>query len=71
VRKYRYEDQGFDLRELWYAIKFSDSQQTPGLRVADLVAQIAVRHFERDLAISAWKRLNPLVMDRAGASSTP
>src|SRR5436190_24140818 len=32
--------EGLDLRELWRGIVFADSQQTPGLRIADLVAQI-------------------------------
>jgi hypothetical protein len=65
VAKYRC-DQGFDFRELWRGIKFGDSQQTPGLRIADLVAQVAVRHFARDKAVSAWKRLRPIVMGPDG-----
>lgn len=65
VAKYS-RDEGFDFRELWRGITFGDSQQTPGLRIADLVAQIAVRHFARDEASSAWKRLRPIVMGADG-----
>ncbi len=60
--------EGLDFRELWRGIKFRDSQQTPGLRVADLVAQVAVRHFGRDEASSAWKRLRPIVMGAQGSA---
>lgn len=65
VAKYGY-DRAFDFRELWRGIKFSDSQQTPGLRIADLIAQVAVRHFASDAALSAWKRLRPIVMGADG-----
>ncbi len=65
VAKYGY-GQGLDLRALWRGITFGDSQQMPGLRIADLVAQIAVRHFVRDEAVSAWKRLQPIVMGPNG-----
>jgi hypothetical protein len=57
---------GFDFRELWREVEFGDSQQTPGLRIADLVAQIAVRHFMRDEAHSAWSRLRGIVMGPNG-----
>lgn len=64
--KYGYAE-GLDLRALWRNITFGDSQQTPGIRIADLVAQIAVRHFARDEAVSAWKRIRPLVMGPDGS----
>lgn len=61
VAKYGHRG-AFDFRELWRGTKFSDSQQTPGLRSADLVAQVAVRHFASDAALSARKRPRPIVM---------
>ena len=65
VAKYGYGD-GLDLRALWRGITFENSQQVPGLRIADLVAQVAARHFARDEAVSAWKRLRPIVMGPNG-----
>ena len=53
---------GFDFSELWRGMTFANSQETPGLRIADLVAQVTVRHFARDEAQSAWKRLRPIVV---------
>lgn len=56
-----------DLSELWRSITFADSQQTPGVRIADLVAHIAYRHFTRDDAQSAWRRLQPIILGERGA----
>ena len=63
-------DAGLDLRALWRMTKFLPSHEEPGVRVADVVAQIAYRHFRHGKAAQAFAALEPFIMGEHGTLLT-
>ncbi len=62
-RAYDHEG-GLDLRALWRRTQFARSHDEPGVRVADVVAHIALRYFRQRKAANAFAALRRLVMGR-------